>query len=142
MSLPALLHHFAPPRDSPGFDADIRRRCSNLMSTFFGKVPYGWQLECLVHLAKMHFEILQSGAILVVRPTGGGKSAVRDLHVLLHRGITLTVVPLLALGADQCKKTQETNGAIHSIHLDEFKTASGISTIVSSLPFRYLRLHK
>ena len=80
-----LPHFFAPPTNPHQFDFDIRRRCTNLMKDIMRKVPYDWQLECLVHLAKMHFQRLECGAILVVHATGGGKSAVHDVHVLLHR---------------------------------------------------------
>ena len=42
--------------------------------------------------------------VLFVEPTGGGKSLVRDVHAVMVKGITLTIVPLLALGADQTAK--------------------------------------
>ena len=32
--------------------------------------------------------------------TGGGKSLVRDVHSILFRGVSLTIVPVLSLGAD------------------------------------------
>ena len=42
--------------------------------------------------------------LLLVRSTGGGKSAVRDITGILCGGITLTIVPLLSLAADQTSK--------------------------------------
>jgi superfamily II DNA helicase RecQ len=42
--------------------------------------------------------------ILLVRSTGGGKSAVRDVSGLLLGRIVLTIVPLLSLSADQTSK--------------------------------------
>ena len=44
---------------------------------------------------------LPASAGLLVAPTGGGKSLVRDVVAAASPGITLSISPLLALGADQ-----------------------------------------
>ena len=60
--------------------------------------------------------------VLLVRPTGGGKSATRDVSGLLAGGVVLNIVPLLSLGADQEKKIQfypsEFGIDADSIHID------------------------
>jgi superfamily II DNA helicase RecQ len=40
-------------------------------------------------------------ALLVILPTDGGKSLVRDVVGIILGGVTLTIIPLLSLGADQ-----------------------------------------
>ena len=75
-----------------------------------GKTARSWQ----VHACK---EVLQRQLsrnppsllrpILLVRSTGGGKSAVRDVSGILCGPITITIVPLLSLAADQTSKLTE-----------------------------------
>ena len=40
----------------------------------------------------------ESSPVLLVRPTGDGKSLVRNIAATFFGGVTLTIVPLLALG--------------------------------------------
>jgi hypothetical protein len=47
-----------------------------------------------------HSTLLPSVVFLVV-PTGGGKSHVHDIVAAASPGVTLSISPLLALGADQ-----------------------------------------
>ncbi len=62
-----------------------QRRCKEITSTsmlkVFGTKPYPWQQEVIAHLCCM--VIPHSGIapapVLLVRPTGGGKSSVRDI---------------------------------------------------------------
>jgi superfamily II DNA helicase RecQ len=44
---------------------------------------------------------LLPAVILLVAPTGGGKSLVWDVVAAASPGVTLSISPLLALGADQ-----------------------------------------
>ncbi len=107
-------------------DARCRELSSDAMSTVFGKTPYEWQLDTLVHLAKMKLPRsgVSPGAVLLVRPTGGGKSSVRDVHSVMNGGVSLTITPLLSLGADQENKinsiAKQTSGPVVAIHLDEY----------------------
>jgi superfamily II DNA helicase RecQ len=45
--------------------------------------------------------------LLLVRPTGGGKSDVWDTFVVLLTGVMQTIMPLLSLAADQANKVME-----------------------------------
>jgi superfamily II DNA helicase RecQ len=62
-------------------------------------------------------------AVLLVRPTGGGKSSVRDVYSVMCAGVSLTITPLLSLGADQTQKifrnTSINGSPVHAYHLDE-----------------------
>ena len=60
---------------------------------------------------------------LVLRPTGGGKSLVRDVCSFICDGVSLTIMPLLSLGTDQTEKiSSRANCAMQPVlafHLDE-----------------------
>jgi superfamily II DNA helicase RecQ len=64
-------------------------------------------------------------AVLLIRPTGGGKSSVRDVYSVMCAGVPLTITPLLSLGADQTEKIRKyaskNGGPVHSFHLDELR---------------------
>ena len=98
------------------------------MVQVFGNKPYPWQQDVIAHLGCMRIPDsgLHPGAVLLVRPTGGGKSAVRDVYSVLEGGFTLTITPLLLLGADQEEKitlkAKQTTGRIVSVHLDEIRS--------------------
>jgi len=68
-------------------------------------------------------ELLPS-AVFLVRATGGGKSLVRDTVAAATLGVTLSISPLLSLGADQESNLnhglRDNCGAIAAYHLDEF----------------------
>ena len=86
------------------------RRCSELASLFMVDVlwntPYQWQKDITAHTGMMHIPHsgVECGPILLVRPTGGGKSSVRDVYSLMKAGISLTISPLLSFGANQEEK--------------------------------------
>jgi hypothetical protein len=73
---------------------------------------------------------------LLVAPTGGGKSLVRDVCGVCFRGITLTIIPLLSLGTDQSfkgfTKPSQDDGVITALHLDEM-SSRGLTDLASYL---------
>ncbi len=76
--------------------------------------------------------------VLMVRPTGGGKSATRDVTgLLLGSCVVLTIVPLLSLGADQTLKIKRYenlyNLPVTPIHIDEEKDPSERDRIIKWL---------
>jgi superfamily II DNA helicase RecQ len=79
---------------------------TTLMEDVLGNTPYDWQKEVIGHMALM--PVLHSGVdsapILLVRPAGDGKSSVRNFSSLMGGGVSLTILPLLSLGADQEEK--------------------------------------
>ena len=65
---------------------------------------------------------MKQHALLCVK-TGGGKSAVVQITATIMRGIHIILIPLLALGADQVSKGNNTRSPysqnIRAIHLDK-----------------------
>jgi superfamily II DNA helicase RecQ len=65
--------------------------------------------------------------MLVVRPTGGGKSLVYQVAGYLMKGITLFISPLLALASDQTRKLRmitRNRPEFVSLHLDDMEESS------------------
>ena len=60
----------------------------------FGKTPYDWQVKAIQALINMKSN---ASTMLLVRPTGDGKSAVRDACSVITGGVSLAITPLLAL---------------------------------------------
>jgi superfamily II DNA helicase RecQ len=91
--------------------------CSALVKECFveerGLHPREWQIEVVSHILEMAFHGVSASKpggpepVLLVRSTGGGKSAARDVAGFLCGGIVVTIVPLLSLAADQTTKLQE-----------------------------------
>jgi hypothetical protein len=111
----------------------------SLMEDVIGNTPYGWQKEVIRHMALM--PLLNSGVdcapILLVRPTGGGKSSVRDVFSLMGGVVSLTISPLLSLGADQEEKlkakAKQHLGPVCPIHIDEFRSVSEQTKTVTKI---------
>lgn len=80
-----------------------------------------WQVDVVRHILD---ESLQDDAnkgphpILLVRSTGGGKSAVRDIAGIMCGGVVLTIVPLLSLSADQTAKVNKAISDLSLSHAD------------------------
>ena len=108
-------------------------------STVFTCTAYAWQSQVGGHVLSS-VSSHNPNVELLVRPTGGGKSLVRNGVGACLCGITLTVVPLLSLGADQARKINSSVDAstqpISSIHLDELSDheAKALFATLTSLP--------
>ena len=75
--------------------------------------------------------------IFLVKATSGGKSLVRDIFSMMFRGVSLTIVHLLALVVDQTSKVS-TNSIKNSsdqlaVHLDEVHNALDKHYLVYSI---------
>ena len=96
-------------------------------------------MDVLTRLALMKFKEspLKPSSLLFVHPTGGGKSLVRDVHSTLFRGVSLTIVPVLSLGANLSLKVREKAsqgcGRVVSIHLDEIQNKQDAERIIHSV---------
>ena len=110
-----------------------------MMQEVFGTTPCQWQKEVITHLCLMRMS--GSGTlpapVLLVRPTGGGKSSVRDICSVMCAGFSLTIVPLLSLGADQEEKltlrAEHAERSIMSVHLDEIWSAADQELLILKL---------
>jgi hypothetical protein len=84
--------------------------------------PYPWQAQFGGSIIKSVID--KSPQVnLLVAPTDGGRSIVRDVCGVCFHGITLTIIPLLSLGTDQSfkgfTKPSQDVGVITALHLDE-----------------------
>ena len=130
--------------NEPSLQTKLQSRAKRLSgmvaSNVFGINPlYPAQLDVLSRLALMKFKDspLKPSSVLFVHPTGGGKSLVRDVHSVLFRGVSLTIVPVLALGVDLSGKVREKAsqgcGRVVSIHLDEIRNITDAEEIIDSV---------
>ena len=117
-----------------------RELCETAALDVFGITSlYPQQVEVLIRLflMKIRHSPMKPAPLLFVKPTGGGKSLVRDLHAVMFRGITLTIVPMLALGSDQAEKVRQkamqTSGDVLSLHIDEVRDDEKVNEIVKLL---------
>jgi hypothetical protein len=80
------------------------------MHDVLGKMPCEWQVQIISHLSimkKLGSTSICPGVILLLRPTGGGKSSVCGVYSIICTGVSLAVTPLLSLGADQTQKIRQ-----------------------------------
>jgi superfamily II DNA helicase RecQ len=95
------------------------------MEKVFGITPYPWQVEVITHLLMMSIKGsgVPAAPVLLVWPTGGGKSSIHNIHGVTNGGVLLTITPLLLLGADQeekmCERAKQTSRPVVPIHPDE-----------------------
>ncbi len=118
-------------------DATFRAFIKEEFEESFHRPPYEWQVDAVSHWLRMAMwpSRFQPMPVLMVRPTGGGKSATRDVTALLLGScVVLTIVPLLSLGADQTLKIKRYenlyNLPVTPIHIDEHKLPSERDRII------------
>jgi superfamily II DNA helicase RecQ len=126
---PNRPHPIAPgPPLSVLEEAELRAVITQGFAESFQRPPYDWQVDAVSHWLRMALwpSRFLPMPVLMVRPTGGGKSATRDVTgLLLGSCVVLTIVPLLSLGADQTLKIKQyendNNLPVTPIHIDEEK---------------------
>ena len=109
-----------PPPD--GLNAQIITTTERL----FDLTPHEWQIGMINDLVQSH-RFNNKSNMLIVRPTGGGKSLVYQVAGYLMKGITLFISPLLALASDQTRKfgkVTTTQPDFVSLHLDDMEISS------------------
>ena len=106
------------------------------MHSVFGLVPHDWQEAAILHILALVRDDT-CAPLLLVRPTGGGKSAVRDTVGVILAGVSLTISPLLSLAADQTHKVDtrasQAFGNVLSFHLDEIKDIREQEAVAASI---------
>ena len=88
--------------------------------------PYEWQIQIIRDIVLSHRSNNKQN-MLVVRPTGGGKTLVYQVAGYMMKGITLFLSPLLALASDQTNKLRKTTRHhldFVSLHLDAMEPTS------------------
>ena len=100
---------------------------------------YKEQMDALVKLSMMNFKDSSSVPVplLFVKVTGSDKYLVRGIHLVMFRGVSLTSIPLLALGADQTSKVGtksiQISGGVLAIHLDKIHNSLDQHRIIKSI---------
>ena len=108
------------------------------MKSIYNKEPQGFQMNVIPHLIKMMAGQIPKQPVLMVQPTGAGKSAVPLTAAIVNGGITLIIENTLALGTDQASKVELNANSNHrrfvkSIHLDSIKSSKQQRSISSSI---------
>jgi hypothetical protein len=90
----------------------------------FQMQPYPWQTEVGATIIDYACRKTPKTTLLVM-PTSKGKSAVQHVYGAVFGGVTLALVPLLSLAADQLRKlnarVNHTKANVTAFHLDELK---------------------
>ena len=108
------------------------------MAAIFNRQPRGFQLDVITHLLKMLSGSIPKQPVLMVQPTGSGKSTVPLTVAVIDGGITIVLENTLALGTDQSSKIDiiaksSRKRTIKSIHLDSIKGSKLQHSISKSL---------
>ena len=113
------------------------------MQNWHHKTPMKFQIETCAHVlqASCNPTIKGPHPILLVRSTGGGKSAIRDCVGFCLRGVVVTIVPLLSLAADQTEKMKiiiknaglQNNDVVSVYNLDTIRSVDGTSKLQAKL---------
>ena len=106
------------------------------MRNIFSRSPFGFQEELISHIIKMMVFEKDPNPVLIVQPTGTGKSTVPFTVSVLDAGITIIIENTIALGIDQTSKTNFISSSsnkleIQCYHLDNINDASDQKTVSS-----------
>ena len=116
------------PSTNDLYESFKRRFVNTCHHTAFAKTPYPWQQTNVGSLIVAYQFANLALKLLLVRPTGGGKTLVFTSAAACIKGITICITPLLlSLGANQVQKimskTSETDNSVVGFHLDELTDA-------------------
>ena len=109
----------------------------NAMQWFWGKDPRGFQIEAIRRLLLMQSNPNYSPTttILVVQPTGSGKSMVPLTTGVVSKGVTLVIENTLALSSDRISKFDNNNSdkyhQVEAFQLDSIKSAEEIDVFMT-----------
>lgn len=95
------------------------------MEEVWGRTPNRFQTEIIPTILQMLTKDLSPEALLLVQPTGSGKSAVPQTTSVVTNGVSIIIEPTLALSSDQASKfkaASKDNGVVvYSYQLDLLK---------------------
>ena len=90
---------------TPSIDAPIPAQLAYAAAKVFGKSAL--RPRQVIAVNKLVYCQSSKGKLLVVNRTGGGKSLILSLAAVMVGGISLVIIPLLALTANQMSKLKE-----------------------------------
>ena len=105
------------------------------METVWGHSPHPFQLEAIQHLC-FHKYYNVPPSVLWVQGTAAGKSTIMQMALMITCGVSLAIMPLLALASDQESKIKHASqdvGPILSFHLDEYRQQDSMHAICNQL---------
>ena len=95
------------------------------MEQVWGRTPNRFQTEIIPTILQMMTKDVLPEALLLVQPTGSGKSAVPQTTSVVTNGVSIIIEPTLALSSDQASKfdnaSNEHGGLVYSYQLDLYK---------------------
>ena len=108
------------------------------MEEIFNRSPRGFQLLIIPHILRMITGQLKKQPVLMVQPTGSGKSTVPLTVATADGGITVVIENTLSLGTDQSMKVHAIAKStplryVRSYHLDSFKSDNEQQSLSSSI---------
>ena len=110
---------------------------SEAMSTVLNRQPRTYQAYVIAHIIRMMSFAAVPEPILMVQPTGSGKSTIPLTCAVINGGVTIVIENTLSLGCDQSSKVNNivntTTKHIKSFQLDTFKSANDLQWLYDVL---------
>ena len=95
------------------------------MEEVWGRTPNRFQIEIIPTILQMLTKDVIPEGLLLVQPTGSGKSSVPQTASVVTNGVTIIIEPTLALSSDQSSKfdsaSNDHGGVVYSYQLDLYK---------------------
>ena len=107
------------------------------MEEVWGRSPNRFQIEIIPTILQMLTKDLSPEALLLVQPTGSGKSAVPQTTSVVTNGVSIIIEPTLALSSDQSSKfdsaSKEHGGLVYAYQLDLYKNDNDRQMLANSI---------
>ena len=107
------------------------------MQKMFNRSPRLYQAQIITHILKMMSNELPPEPILMVQPTGSGKSTVPLTCAIIPGGVTIILENTLALASDQTSKVKSiiTSNVkpVKSFQLDTFKSNEELQRLFDAI---------
>ena len=110
---------------------------SMAMQKMFNRSPRLYQGQIISHILKMMTNELPPEPVLMIQPTGSGKSSVPLTCAVIPGGVTIILENTLALASDQTSKIKSivvsNTKPVKSFQLDTFKTDEDLQRLYDAI---------